>query len=129
MPRMEEGVTQNVGLRGYLHNLVREHPDFEVLCEPTVDLYGFRYVPNDLSEHQQQREVRQLLDRLNEEIVESAQREGFALVTMTHVLGRVAIRLSIYADRTAREDVDATFEAIARWGRLCSKKHLLSVVS
>lgn len=121
MPRM----TQNVGLVAYLHDLVRDHPDFEVVCEPTADLYCFRYVPNDLSEQEDQSEFRQLLDHLNEEIVESAQRESPVLVTKMYVDGRIAIRMWIFADDTVREDVERTFEAIARWGRLCNKKHLV----
>ena len=121
MPRM----TQNVGLVAYLHDLVREHPDFEVLCEPTTDLYCFRYVPNDLSEHKDQPEVRQLLDHLNEEIVDSAQRESPALVTKMYVDGHIAIRMWVFSNDTVRENVETTFEAIARWGRLCNKKHLV----
>ena len=123
-----EDISNNPNLVSHLHQLVREHPDFEVLCEPTDHLYGFRYVPNCLAEHQNQREVQQLLDRLNEEIVDRAQSECFAPVTTVHVLGRVALRISIYIDRTVREDIDATFDAIARWGWLCNKKYLTSVV-
>ena len=121
MPRM----SQNVGLVAYLHDLVREHPDFEVLCEPTADLCCFRYEPNDLAEHKDQLEVRQLLDHLNEEIVDSAQRESAALVTKMYVDGHIAIRMWVFSADTVREDVETTFEAIARWGRLCNKKHLV----
>lgn len=121
MPHMEE----QVGLVGYLHNLVREHPDFEVLCEPTVDPYCFRYVPNDLSERKDQREVRQLLDHLNEEIVEATQLGSRALVTKMYVDGHIAIGVWTFAHDTLKEDVDTTFEAIARYGRLCKKKHLV----
>ena len=125
---MEEEVTQNVGLVGYLDSLVREHPDFEVLCAPAPELYCFRYVPNGLAEQKDQHEVRKLLDYLNAEIVDSAQREGPALVTKMYVDGHVAIRIWISAAGTEKEHVDATFEAIARWGRL-NKNHLSSVVS
>ena len=129
MPRMQaEDISNNQNPVSHLDQLVREHPDFEVLCEPTVDLYGFRYVPNRLAEHKNQRDVQQLLDRLNEEIVERAQSECFAPVSVVRVLGRVAIHISIHADRTAREDIAATFDAIARWGWLCNKKYLSSVV-
>lgn len=121
---MEEQVTQHVGLEGYLRNLVCEHPNFEVLCGPTVDLWCFRYLPNGLPADQ--REVQQLLDRLNGEIVESVQHEGFALINKTQVGSSVAIRISICSHRTVREDIDATFEAIARWGRLLTRKQLVS---
>ena len=109
-----------------LHHLVGEHPDFEVLHEPTLYIYCFRYVPNGLAERQEAPEVQALLDRLNQEIVEAVQRSGLALVMTTRIRGRVAIRMSICSHRTLDEDVDATFEAIARWGRLlylCSNVH------
>ena len=121
MPHMKEEVTQHVGLVGYLHNLVCEHPEFEVLCEPTVDPYCFRYLPNGLRANQ--RDVQELLDRLNEEIVESVQRQGLALITRTQIGGCVAIRISIRPE-TIRDDIDAAFDAIARWGRLVTKKQL-----
>jgi hypothetical protein len=50
------------------------------------------------------------------EIVESLQRKGSALVNKTQVGSRVAIRVSIRSHMTAREDIDATFEEIARCG-------------
>ena len=123
MPRMQLDVLQNVDLVGYLHNLVCEHPDFEVLCEPTTDLYCFRYVPTGLQDDQ--REVEQFLDRINEHIVQSVRREGFEWVMRRQVDNRIAVCLWI-SDRTTREDVEAMFEAIARWGRLSSRKQLSS---
>ncbi len=125
MPHMEEEVTQHVGLVGHLHNLVSEHPDFEVLCEPTADFYCFRYLPNSLPTDQP--EVQQLLDRLNGDIVESVQREGSTLINKTNVGSRVAIHISIRSCRTVKEDIDVTFEAIARCGRLLTKNQLISV--
>ena len=83
-------------------------------------------MPNVLAERQEEPEVQALLDRLNQEIVEAVQRSGLALVMTTPLPGRVAIRMSICSHRTLEEDVDATFEAIARWGRLlslCSNAH------
>ena len=118
---LRELSSKNLGLAGRLHDLVSEHPDFEVLQEPTLYLYCFRYVPNGLAERQEEPGVRALLDRLNEEIVETVGRGGPALVMTTRVLGRVVIRLSICPLGTPEEDVDATFEAVARWGRLLTK--------
>jgi glutamate/tyrosine decarboxylase-like PLP-dependent enzyme len=104
-----------------LHELVREHPDFEVLCAPTPYLYRFRYVPNGMAERQDEPEVQILLDRLNQEIVENVQRHGLTLVNI-RVLGRVAIQMSICSRRTLAAEVDAMFEIIARWGRLLHTK-------
>jgi glutamate/tyrosine decarboxylase-like PLP-dependent enzyme len=118
---LRELFSKNLGLARHLHNLVREHPDFEVLHEPTLYIYCFRYVPNDFEERQEEPGVQTLLDRLNQEIVEAIQRSGLALVMTTRIRGRVAIRMSICSHRTLEEDIDATFEAIVRWGRPLSR--------
>jgi glutamate/tyrosine decarboxylase-like PLP-dependent enzyme len=116
MPRMRKD-----GLVVQLDNLVREHPDFEPLHEPTLG-YCFRCVPNGLVERQEEPEVQAVLDLLNEEIVQAVRRNGFAAVVTIRVQGRAAIRVSFCSSRTLVEEVDATFEAIARWGRLLNKK-------
>jgi aromatic-L-amino-acid decarboxylase len=117
---LRELFSKNLGLTRHLHNLVREHPDFEVLHEPTLYIYCFRYVPNNLWERREEPEIQSRLDRLNQEIVEAIQRSGLAMVMTTRIRNRVAIRMSICSHRTLEEDIDATFEAIVRWGRqLC----------
>ncbi len=115
--------SKNLGLTKRLHHLVRDHPDFEVLHEPILYLYCFRYVPNGLAERQNEPAVQAQLDRLNQEIVEAIQQSGLALLMTTRIHGRVAIRLSICSHRTAEEDIDVTFEAIARWGHLLYRSH------
>jgi glutamate/tyrosine decarboxylase-like PLP-dependent enzyme len=117
MPRMKKD-----SLVVQFDNLVREHPDFEALHEPILNEYYFRCVPNGLVERQEEPEVQALLDVLNEEIVQAVQRNGFEAVVTTRVEGRTAILVSFCSDRTLVEEVDATFEAIARWARLLNKK-------
>jgi glutamate/tyrosine decarboxylase-like PLP-dependent enzyme len=119
MRRMKEG---KVELVGHLHSLVREHPEFEVLCEPTSYLYYFRYLPNALAERQHESEVQKQLNTLNEEIVRAVKRDAPVPLMMMRSDGRFAIRISICSQRTSQADVDATFEAIARWGRLLTRK-------
>ena len=116
MPTMQDD-----GLVVQLHELIREHPDFEVLCSPNLYLYRFRYVPNEMAERQDEPEVQTLLDRLNQEIVENVQRHGLTLVN-TRVRGRIAIQMSICSRRTLADEVEAMFEIIARWGRLLHKQ-------
>jgi len=117
MPRM-----RNEDLVFQLANLVREHPDFEALHKPTLNSYCFRCVPNDLVDRQEEPEVQALLDVLNEEIVQAVQHDGFAAVMTIRVQSRAAILVSLCSRRSLAEEVDATFEAIARWGRLLNKK-------
>ena len=116
MPCMEEDISNNLDLVSHLHNLVREHPDFEVLCDPSFHVYCFRYLPNGLAERQDP-QVQALLDHINEEIVTAVQREGLGLVRATRVDGRVAMRMLIESDATLLEEIDTLFEAIARWGQ------------
>lgn len=115
MPRMRQD-----DFLAHLDNLVREHPDFEALHEPALTGYCFRCVPNGLAERQEEREVQALLDALNGEIVQAVQHYGFDRVITIRTQGRAAIRVSFCS--TSIEEVDATFDAIARWGRLLSKK-------
>jgi glutamate/tyrosine decarboxylase-like PLP-dependent enzyme len=111
MPRMKEDA-----LLVQLDDLVCEHPDFEPMHEPSLNGYCFRCVPNVLMERHGKPEVEALLDVLNAEIVQAVRREGFSAVATSCVQGRLAIRLSFHSRRTSEEEVDATFEAIARWG-------------
>lgn len=122
---LRELVSKNISLLDRLHILVREHPDFEVLHEPILYLYCFRYLPNGLAARREDPSVQSLLDRLNEGIAAAVQRQGSNLVTTTYINGRIAIRMSICSHRTVEEQVDTTFEAIARWGRLLTKAHFV----
>ena len=121
---LRELVSKNNSLLNGLHNLVREHPDFEVLHEPMLYLYCFRYVPNGLAAQRDEPAIRTFLDSLNQGVVAAVQYQGFNLATTTHIGGRIAIRMSLCSHRTEEDEVNTTFEAIARWGRLLTKAHL-----
>lgn len=110
-------LAKNIELAKRLHRLVSEHPDFEVLHEPVLYIYSFRYVPNVLADTQDEPEVARFLDELNQQIADSVQRSGAAFVMTTKIRGRVALRMSICSQRTMAGDVDATFEALAGAGR------------
>jgi glutamate/tyrosine decarboxylase-like PLP-dependent enzyme len=112
---------KNIALARRLHESVRDHPDFEVLHEPTLYIYSFRYVPRAWSERAGEAAVAAALDRLNEDVAEAVRESGVALVMTTRVRGRVAFRLSICSQRTLAADIDRTFEAIAHEGRRLSE--------
>lgn len=111
-------LAKNLGLARRLHDLVREHPDFEALHRPELYICSFRYVPFAWSERQHEPGVSERLDRLNVEIAEAVQRSGFALLMTTRIRGRVALRMSICSQRTLERDVDDTFAAIAAAGHV-----------
>ena len=118
---MSTCASNNLDLMRRLHDLVREHPDFEVLLEPTKYLYCFRYVPNALSERQEEHDIQCKLDDLNQEIVAAVQNSGCALVTVTRICGHVGMRVSSGFPQISETDIDTTFESIARCGRLLSR--------
>jgi glutamate/tyrosine decarboxylase-like PLP-dependent enzyme len=110
-------LAKNIGLARRLHELVRDHPDFEVLHEPTLSLYCFRCVPHDLARSRHEPAVAAMLDELNDAIARDIQSSGLAFLMTTRLRGQVALRLSIASQRTTAEDIDRTFEAIVAASR------------
>src|SRR5687767_15334493 len=49
-------MAKNIGLARRLHALVRDHPDFEVLHEPLLSIYSFRFVPHPIVETERSEE-------------------------------------------------------------------------
>jgi glutamate/tyrosine decarboxylase-like PLP-dependent enzyme len=114
---LRQALSRSIGLARGLHALVRDHPDFEVLHEPALYIYSFRYVPPALGDRGDEPVIAEAVDRLNQEIADDIQRSGLALLMTTRIRGRVALRMSICSHRTLPEDVEATFEAIVATGR------------
>jgi glutamate/tyrosine decarboxylase-like PLP-dependent enzyme len=111
---LREALSRSIGLARRLHAVVRDHPDFEVLHEPKLYIYSFRYVPAGRAGERLDEDA---VDGLNQRIADDLQRSGLAFVMTTRIRGRVALRMSICSHRTRAEDVDATFEAIVATGR------------
>jgi glutamate/tyrosine decarboxylase-like PLP-dependent enzyme len=114
--------SKSLALAKRLHSLVREHPDFEVLHEPTLYVYSFRFVPNLLSDREGEPEVAAFVDRLNEDIARAVAQTGFAFLMTTRIRGRVALRMSMCSHRTTEDDIDATFAGIASIGRELARR-------
>ena len=114
---LREVLSKSLRLARHLHALVGEHPDFEVLHQPTLYVYSFRYLPNALADRPLSLELEARIDSLNEAIAQGISRSGLALLMTTRIRGRVALRMSICSHRTLERDVEATFEALASRGR------------
>jgi aromatic-L-amino-acid/L-tryptophan decarboxylase len=99
------------------HELATAHPDFEVLHEPLLYLYCFRYRPQDLAAGGHDN----YLDRLNQRIADQMQRSGLASVMTTRLRGRTVLRLSICSHRTTERDIDNVFDTLAMLGRAASR--------
>lgn len=112
---------QNCRCAEHLHDRVVADDDFEVLQEPNLFIYSFRYLPDDLqhgvADSNYRTPVNDHADWLNQRIVDDLRLSGQAFVTTTEVQGHTAIRLSICSHRTTPADIDTTFEAIRRQGK------------
>ena len=113
---LREAFANSLRLAQHLHQLVRDHADFEVIHEPTLYLYCFRYIPHALVQRAEQPGVRERLDQLNQEIAEAVQKSGVALVMTSRIRGRVVLRMSICSQRTEQDDIERTFDALAKAG-------------
>ena len=125
LAEMSEPFSNDAGLIR-LHELINDHPDFELVAPPSVDVYCFRYVPNHLADRQNEPEVQRLLDQLNQEIAETVRRHGVALLSTIRLRDCVAMRLSADSAAASEGRIDAAFEAVARWGRLLTKTYFIS---
>lgn len=104
----------------HLHARVSEADDFEVVQEPNLFIYSFRYRPEDLAgtptEPQTDRAVPEYLDWLNQRIADEIRLTGQAFLTTTEVRDRTVLRLSICSHRTKPSDIDDTFEMSRKQG-------------
>jgi glutamate/tyrosine decarboxylase-like PLP-dependent enzyme len=104
-----------------LRELIAEHPDFEVLDAIEADPFHFRYVPDALTGRLDEPAVATWLDRLNREIATALTRSRLAVVRMSRIRGRLALRLATASTRTLELDVDQVFDALAHAGRCLSR--------
>lgn len=115
-------LSQNVLCAQHLHDLVHASSDFEVLHNPTLFVYSFRYAP--VSYRQQvernpvlREEIEEYLDLLNQRIADEIQASGVAFVMTSSVRNRTVLRFSICSHRTILADIERVFGHLQRVAR------------
>ena len=101
-------IARNVRQAQRLAQLVREHPDLELLAPAPLNLVNFRYAPKGSAPDS--------LDSLNREILARLQEDGIAAPSGTVLGERFAIRVAVTNHRSVDADFDALVEAVARLG-------------
>ncbi|MGQ0646625.1 MAG: pyridoxal phosphate-dependent decarboxylase family protein [Gemmatimonadaceae bacterium] len=86
---------------------LRAEPDFEIVTEPMLSLFSFRYRPTGATD----------LDTLNLELVNAINDDGRIYLTQTRVDGRLVIRFQVGAFDATRDDVMAAFDVIVQLAR------------
>ena len=105
-------IAHDAALARYLGELVEEHPDFELMCEPRLSICCFRYRPRGWDGDEEE------LDRLNERLMTAIQADGRVYCSNAVIDGRFGLRACIVNFRTEAEDVERLLAVAAELGEL-----------
>jgi aromatic-L-amino-acid/L-tryptophan decarboxylase len=103
-------IAHDAALARYLGELVEEHPDFELMTEPSLSICCFQYVPEDL------RGDDEALNELNQRIMTAIHRDGRVYCSNAILDGRFGLRACIVNFRTEAEQLEMLLEAAAEYG-------------
>jgi glutamate/tyrosine decarboxylase-like PLP-dependent enzyme len=103
-------IAHDVALARYLGELVDEHPDFELMCDPRLSICCFRYRPAGWDGDEA------AVDRLNERVMTRIHADGRAYCSNAVIGGRFGLRACIVNYRTEAEDVERLLDVAAELG-------------
>ena len=83
------------------------HPDFELVTQPVLSLFTFRYAPTGAQD----------LDALNARLLEQINNDGRIYLTQTQHEGRFVIRFQVGQTSTSRDDVRMAWGVIRELAR------------
>jgi aromatic-L-amino-acid decarboxylase len=105
-----EGMTQRIkrhnDMASHVAQVAREHPNLELLNEPTLSICCFRYVAPNITD----------LDQLNQRLHRRLIRENENLPSTTRVNGKLALRPCFIGARTHQSHAVALLQAVLRIG-------------
>jgi aromatic-L-amino-acid/L-tryptophan decarboxylase len=105
-------IAHDVALARYLAELVEEHQDFELMCEPRLSICCFRYRPAGWDRDEE------ALDRLNERVMTRIHADGRVFCSNAVIAGRFGLRACIVNYRTEAEDIERLLAVAAELGAL-----------
>ncbi len=100
-------IRRHVALGQAMAERLRAEPDFEIVTEPVLSLFTFRYRPAGAAD----------LDQLNLRLVQAINDDGRIYLTQTAVNGETVIRFQVGQAETTAEDVDEAFKVITEVAR------------
>jgi glutamate/tyrosine decarboxylase-like PLP-dependent enzyme len=109
-------IADDIRLSQAMAQAVREHAELELVTQG-LSITTFRYVPRGLRAGVGEPAVERRLDALNRTLLDRLQRGGETFVSNAVVANRYVLRACIVNFHTARTDVDAVPEIVARIGR------------
>lgn len=102
-------IEQNMRQARYCAGLIEAHADLELVAPAPLNIVCFRFAPRDAP--------RDILNRVNEEILLRIQESGLAVPSSTTINDTFALRIAITNHRSKREDFDLLVEAVSGIGR------------
>ena len=109
-------IADDIRLSQAMAEAIGRHAELQLTTQD-LSIATFRYVPSDLRTKTGDQDVERHLDALNRELLDRLQRGGEAFVSNAVVGGRYVLRACIVNFHTARADVEAVPEIVARVGR------------
>ena len=103
---MRERIMRHNDMARELAELCRQHPNLELLLEPTLSVCCFRYVSAQVDD----------LDQLNQRLHRQLVRENEYMPSTTRVKGELALRPCFLGARTDRSQIDGLLQAVLRIG-------------
>jgi aromatic-L-amino-acid/L-tryptophan decarboxylase len=103
---MRARIRRHNDMAAHIAQLAREHPNLELLLEPTLSICCFRYVHRDVAD----------LDRLNRQLHRRLVRENRNLPSTTRVAGALALRPCFIGARATLAQADSLVEDVLRIG-------------
>jgi glutamate/tyrosine decarboxylase-like PLP-dependent enzyme len=98
-------ISHDAALARYLAELVEAHPDFELLCPPSLSICCFRHARDGATEDE--------LTTLNEQLVTAIQADGRIYCSNAVVHGRFGLRACIVNFRTEAEQMELLLDVAA----------------
>ena len=103
---MRQRMKRHNDMATYIANAAKEHPNLELLLEPTLSICCFRYVAPGVAD----------LDALNRQLHRRLIRENQNMPSTTQVNGKLALRPCFVGARTAHEHAHALLKDVLRIG-------------
>jgi aromatic-L-amino-acid/L-tryptophan decarboxylase len=93
---------------------IAAEPDFELVTEPMLSLFSFRYAPAGVDD----------LDALNIALVNAINNDGRIYLTQTRVDEQIAIRFQVGQFDVTEHDIHASFDVIVETARSLADLHV-----
>lgn len=107
--RLGRNALHNVQCAEYLADLIRQQDDLELVTEPQLSIFCYRFRPGGLDDD--------AVDKLNSAIRDQIQLEGDYLMSATQVHGRPVLRVCIMNHATRAEHIEGLLASVLRIGR------------